>query len=168
MSVTALGTRGGDAVRAVARVVNYLDGRSPERAGRSPEWWDDRDLTDNAPCELGLRPAADGTLAYYADSVEGPGTWMGRGLAGFSPAGEVARAELERMLLGQDPVSGRQFLDGRGSAQRAHQLGRAGVDGPRRRATDHPPDRHPAGRLPPLPAQSGLSHGGGPVCRPAA
>jgi hypothetical protein len=116
VSVTALGSRDGDAAAAVARVVDYLDGRSPRPPGRSPQWWQDNGLDERAPCDHGLGPASNGAVSYYADSVEGPGTWMGRGLAGFSPAGEVPRPELARMLFGQDPHSGRQLLDGRGSA----------------------------------------------------
>jgi conjugative relaxase-like TrwC/TraI family protein len=127
VSVTALGSRDGDAAAAVARVVDYLDGRCPQPPGRSPQWWQDNGLDAQAPCDHGLSPASNGTVSYYADSVEGPGTWMGRGLAGFSPAGEVPRAELARMLLGQHPSSGRQLLDGRGSAARADHLGRGGT-----------------------------------------
>lgn len=55
----------------------------------------------------------------------GPGTWLGRGIAGFSPSGEVDRDELGRLLAGQHPRSGRQLLDARGSATRADHLGRA-------------------------------------------
>ncbi len=125
VSVTVLGSRDGNAAKAVAGVVNYLDGRSPAPAGRSPEWWEGKqELSSKAPCKHGLGGATDRALGYYADSVEGPGTWLGRGLAGFSTAGGVARDELARMLLGQDPSSGRQLLDGRGSAARADHLGR--------------------------------------------
>jgi conjugative relaxase-like TrwC/TraI family protein len=127
VSVTALGSRDGDAAAAVARVVDYLDGRCPQPPGRSPQWWQDNGLDAKAPCDHGLGPVTNGALGYYADSVEGPGTWMGRGLAGFAPAGEVSRAQLARMLFGQDPRSGRQLLDGRGSAARADHLGRGGA-----------------------------------------
>ena len=126
MSVTALGSRDGDAAAAVARVVNYLDGRGPCRPGRSPEWWDDTGLSARAACDHGLASASNGALGYYADSVEGPGRWLGRGLADFSPTGEVARAELEAMLLGRHPATGEQLLDARGSAARAQHLGRRG------------------------------------------
>ena len=128
VSVTALGSRDGDAAGAVARVVDYLDGRAPCPPGRSAEWWDDNDLEAKAPCPHGLATAADGALGYYADSVEGPGRWLGRGVAGFSPTGEVARAELEAMLLGRDPGSGKQLLDASGSATRAAHLGRRGEE----------------------------------------
>jgi conjugative relaxase-like TrwC/TraI family protein len=127
VSVTALGSRDGDAAAAVARVVDYLDGRCPQPPGRSPQWWQDNGLDAQAPCDHGLGSASTGAVSYYADSVEGPGTWMGRGLAGFFPTGEVPRPELARMLLGQHPSSGRQLLEGRGSAARADHLGRGGA-----------------------------------------
>jgi conjugative relaxase-like TrwC/TraI family protein len=126
VSVTALGSRDGDAAGAVARVVDYLDGRGPCRAGRSPEWWTDTGL-DGPGASSGLAAAGDGVVGYYADSVEGPGQWLGRGLAGFSPTGEVTRAELEAMLLGRHPGTGRQLLDARGSAARAAHRGRRGA-----------------------------------------
>ena len=126
VSVTALGSRDGDAAGAVARVVSYLDGRAPCPPGRSPEWWDGNNLDAKAPCPHGLEAPGDGAVAYYADSVEGPGRWLGRGMAGFSPAGEVARSELAAMLLGKHPATGAQLLDGRGSATRAQHLGRRG------------------------------------------
>ena len=114
-------------------MVDYLDGRAPAPSGRSPGWWKSNRLAGPSPVEPGAS-AGGGTLAYYADSVEGPGRWLGRGLAGFSPTGEVARDELARMLLGQHPTSGCQLLDGRGSSVRAHQLGRTAAsvaaDGP--------------------------------------
>jgi len=47
---------------------------------------------------------------------------MGRGLAGFAPAGEVSRNQLELMLLGCHPGNGRRLLGARGSAERAHRL----------------------------------------------
>jgi len=127
VSVTALGFRAGDAAGAVARVVDYLEGRAPAPPGRSPKWWQTNSLASPVTAEP-VAPAGDGVLAYYADSVEGPGRWLGRGLAGHSPTGEVARDELARMLLGQHPTSGCQLLDGRGSALRAHQLGRTAAD----------------------------------------
>ncbi|MFP5375179.1 MAG: MobF family relaxase, partial [Acidimicrobiia bacterium] len=126
VSVTALGSRDGDAAQAVARVVDYLDGRGPCRAGRSPEWWAGTGL-DGPPASSTLAAAGDGAVGYYADSVEGPGRWLGRGLAGFSPTGEVTRSQLEAMLLGRHPGTGEQLLDARGSAARAAHLGRRGA-----------------------------------------
>ena len=71
--VTALGSRDGDASVAVARVVDYLDGRCPA-AGRSPSWWDSSGISPASSDDVATMPeATDGALAYYADSVEGPG-----------------------------------------------------------------------------------------------
>ncbi len=70
VSVTVLGSRDGNAAKAVAGVVNYLDGRSPAPAGRSPEWWEGKqELSSKAPCKHGLGGATDRALGYYADSV---------------------------------------------------------------------------------------------------
>ncbi|MFN2505076.1 MAG: relaxase domain-containing protein [Acidimicrobiales bacterium] len=127
VSVTALGARGGHAAGAVVRVVDYLDGRRPTPAGRPPTWWKDNGLAAPTIDSGGpVSEPADGALAYYADSIEGPGTWLGRGLGPRALSGEVDRAQLARMLSGQDPATGRQLMDGRGSALRAGHLGREG------------------------------------------
>lgn len=115
VSVTTLGAADGDAVGAAGRVVAYLDGRSPARGGGSPG-------------QLPL-PPADGTEAvvgYYADSVEGPGRWLGRGISGMRIAGEVDKEHLRHVLLGQHARTGVQLLAPSGSAARAEQAGRAG------------------------------------------
>ncbi|HUR49370.1 MAG TPA: AAA family ATPase [Acidimicrobiales bacterium] len=78
-------------------------------------------LADKAPTGNGLERSRQGAVAYYADSVEGPGRWMGRGLYGFAPAGQVRREELELMLLGCHPATGHRLLHASGSAERARQ-----------------------------------------------
>ena len=45
----------------------------------------------------------DGTASYYADSVEGPGEWIGRGIEGVTMQGPVAPDDFRRLLLGHDP-----------------------------------------------------------------
>ncbi|HET7488271.1 MAG TPA: MobF family relaxase [Acidimicrobiales bacterium] len=120
VGVTVLGSRHGDAATAVAKVVAYLDGRSGCAPGRTPQWWDEAGVPDAAPCAHGLGTPAPGAVAYYADSVEGPGRWLGRGIVGYSPTGTVARADFEAVLAGRDPRNGRQLLEARGSAARAH------------------------------------------------
>ena len=42
-----------------------------------------------------------GIVGYYADSVEGPGMWLGWGMTGVRPSGQVDPDELRRVLLGQ-------------------------------------------------------------------
>ena len=79
-------------------MLGYLEGRTtgrrgPERGG------------PNAPAPPDV-PEASGPAAYYADSVEGPGTWIGHGVGGVTMAGTVESAELRRLLLAQDPRTG--------------------------------------------------------------
>ncbi len=108
LSVTTLGSRDGRAAGAARAVVNYLDGRAVAPGGRRPG-----ELAD-VP-----RPEGDGLVGYYADSVEGPGHWLGRGFAGVAPEGVVDPEQLYRVLLGQDPVTGDQLMGAQGSAVRA-------------------------------------------------
>jgi hypothetical protein len=94
VSITTLGSRHG--VDAAAKgVVGYLADRSRQPTGgrsRSPD------------ALHGKGPAA-----YYADSVEGPGRWMGSGVGPAFRSGTVTAVELERLLLGWDPASGAQL-----------------------------------------------------------
>jgi len=90
VSVTTLGSRDGNALAAAAKVIDYLDGRSPARAGAAAQ-------------PLAGPPALDATggiVGYYADSVEGPGMWLGRGMTGVRPSDQVDPDELRRVLLG--------------------------------------------------------------------
>ncbi|MEW6155336.1 MAG: MobF family relaxase [Actinomycetota bacterium] len=134
MSVTPLGARGGggQGAAAVAKVVDYLEGHRAEPPGRSERWWDESDLLRPSLPTRGPEPApaTEGALAYYADSVEGAGRWVGRGVVSAPPTGPVARCELERMLTGQGPTTGERLVDGRGPAERAEQLGRDHGDRP--------------------------------------
>ncbi|HEV2069599.1 MAG TPA: MobF family relaxase [Acidimicrobiales bacterium] len=108
LSVTALGSRDGGAAAAAQAVVNYLDGRGVAAGGRRPG------SLGEVP-----RPESEGLVGYYADSVEGAGRWLGRGLGDAQPQGEVDGQQLYRALLGQDPTSGEQLVGARGSAVRA-------------------------------------------------
>jgi len=119
VSVTALGSRTGDAAGAAAGVVDYLDGNRPEQAGTQPG------PTPELPAPQ-LR-ALGGTrvvTGYYADSVEGPGHWLGRGLAGVNLTGQVDAADLLRVLQGQHPGTGTHLVAAHGSAGRAERAGR--------------------------------------------
>src|SRR5438874_7496723 len=95
VSVTPLGSRRGDARGAAAAVLDYLDGRTSNRSGPNRGGPLQRDTPGP--------PTATGPAAYYADSVEGPGSWLGHGVAGLRMHGAVDPAELERLLLAQDP-----------------------------------------------------------------
>src|SRR5260221_7192434 len=101
--VTPLGARPGrDVGGGVAATVEYLDGRRRQKA-RAP----DR--------SVGPAPGGDGestgAVGYYADSSDQPGVWAGRGVAGVQLRGTVGRDQLARLLLGQDPRTGRQLVN---------------------------------------------------------
>jgi len=104
----------GDANAAAAAVVSYLDGRGPARGGRAPGHQPDLTRLDGG----------DGLVGYYADSVEGPGTWLGRGMTGVRLSGQVDTDHLRAVLVGRDPFTGAQLADVSGSARRAEQAGR--------------------------------------------
>jgi conjugative relaxase-like TrwC/TraI family protein len=107
VSVTALGSRHG-ADSAAKGVVKYLAERSrqPTSARRQP------------PDAV----ISNGPGAYYADSVEGPGRWLGSGVGPAFGSGTVTAVELERLLLGQDPASGAQLR----ATTRAHSVDQSG------------------------------------------
>ena len=113
--VTTLGAADGGAARAAAAVVAYLDGRQPSsRAGEKP----------GQPPELPVLDGTGGIVGYYADSVEGPGRWLCRGITGMRLAGQVDAEAFRRVLLGQHALTGEQLVGARGSAVRAEQAGR--------------------------------------------
>lgn len=115
--VTTLGAADGNAAGAVNAVVKYLDGRASAPGGIHPS-------------SLPELPTLDGTtgiVGYYADSVEGPGRWLGRGITGMRLGGQVHLEEFRRVLLGQHAVTGEQLVGARGSAVRAEHAGRAGA-----------------------------------------
>lgn len=115
--VTTLGAADGNAAGAVNAVVKYLDGRATAPGGIHPS-------------SLPELPTPDGTtgiVGYYADSVEGPGRWLGRGITGMRLGGEVHPEEFRRVLLGQHAVTGEQLVGARGSAARAEGAGREGA-----------------------------------------
>jgi conjugative relaxase-like TrwC/TraI family protein len=116
--VTTLGAADGGAARAANAVVAYLDGRQPSsRAGTQP---------GQVP-ELPVLDATGGLVGYYADSVEGPGRWLGRGITGMRLEGIVDAEAFRRVLLGRHAVTGEQLVGARGSAVRAEQAGRTEV-----------------------------------------
>ena len=99
VSVTPLGARAGrDVGSAVAATVEYLDGRR-------------RELTRGQGHSNGALGGTEssGAVGYYADSSDQPGHWTGRGVGGVQLRGPVGREQLARLLLGQDPRTGRQL-----------------------------------------------------------
>lgn len=105
LKVTALGSNTQSAAGAASGVANYLLGTADE--------------SDRATAQL-LSPVA-GTEQqgrYYADSIEGPGHWLGHGATRLSLQGVVNREAFERVLSGRDPATGARLLSARGSAGR--------------------------------------------------
>ncbi|MGH9014392.1 MAG: MobF family relaxase [Acidimicrobiia bacterium] len=102
VSITPLGSVQGDADHAATQVVGYLEGKVD--AGRRIQ---------------AHRSPGVGVGAYYADSVEGPGRWSGRGAAALGLEGTVDAQHLQDLLVGRRPGTGEQLLDATGSAARA-------------------------------------------------
>jgi conjugative relaxase-like TrwC/TraI family protein len=100
-SVTVLGDSSNAGLANVGkRIVEYLEGG--RLVVRGPG------VADDAP------PAADQTVAYYADSPEiRPGRWL------LGNTGEVDPDELATLLAGFDPSSGEPLISAKGSNRRA-------------------------------------------------
>ena len=62
--------------------------------------------------------------AYYADSLEGPGRWLGAGAAFQRLDGAVERDAFQRVLEGRHPLTGARLVTARGSSQRQPSGGR--------------------------------------------
>jgi conjugative relaxase-like TrwC/TraI family protein len=110
LTVTPIGSTRLNGPRVAAAVVEYLEG--------------DVQSTDGKPTarQLLARPRDDGTdgvVTYYADSIEGPGMWLGRGATRLGLDGLVDREPLERVLSGRHPTSGERLLHAVGSAARS-------------------------------------------------
>ena len=75
----------------------------------------------------------DRTAGYYADSIEGPGAWLGMGAAALGLGAVVDHDAFARVLEGRHPVNGERLLHARGAADRVHlavgQATRRDVDG---------------------------------------
>lgn len=105
VSVTPLGSRQGDAGRAAIQVVNYVEGKvqAAERLARDP---------------------AGEARGYYADSVEGPGWWLGGGTDWLGLNGQVVPDHLERVLRGEHPGTGERLRPATRAAQASAASGR--------------------------------------------
>ena len=102
LTVTPLGASGQSASGVAAAVVNYLEGEAGRRG----------------PSLLNRPTASVG--AYYADSIEGPGRWLGAGAAFRDLDGLVGRDEFQRVLEGRHPTTGERLVTAQGSSQRGH------------------------------------------------
>ena len=98
LTITPIGSTEASAARVAAAVVDYLEGARG----------------DPGTALLG----GGATVAYYADSREGPGRWLGAGAAFQRLEGVVDRDAFERVLDGRHPFTGARLLTARGSSQR--------------------------------------------------
>ena len=107
VSVTALGARPDRVKAAAGDVVAYLAGRQTNNLTRAGS------LGDGKP----VLAQESGPGAYYSDSAERAGRW--RGVEAGRLGGSVDPAMLQRVLLGQDPVTGEQLVSSQGSSGRS-------------------------------------------------
>lgn len=119
LNVTPIGSGRLSAGQVAKAVVEYLAG--PARQLPNPG------ITDRSPIA-----EIDRAAAYYADSIEGPGAWLGSGASVLGLDGEVSHEAFARVLEGRHPVTGERLLHARGAADRAH----LAVGQPTRRADD--------------------------------
>lgn len=106
IDVTPLGGQGRSVASIAATIVDYL-----ENAVGDPG----AELL--SPTSTG---GVDGAAGYYADSREGPGSWLGAGADWHRLGGEVDREAFTRVLEGRHPATGERLITARGSSQRAH------------------------------------------------
>ncbi len=103
VTVTPLGASGQNVSSVASAVVDYLEG-TDQRSGVG--------LVDSPP--------ASSASTYYADSIEGPGRWMGAGASFRSLDGLVDRDSFQRVLEGRHPATGERLVTASGSSQRTH------------------------------------------------
>ena len=104
LKVTPCGARANTASEAADAIIDYLMGRS-----RDPM---------QAAAKVLNRQGVDGTVEYYADTVEGDGVWLGKGAAYFGLSGTVDETHLRHVLTGRHPFTGARLLTAQGSAAR--------------------------------------------------
>ena len=107
VSVTALGADRSRTTSAAANVVAYLEGETAGRLGRPGS------LGDGKP----LLAQESGPGTYYSDSAERAGRW--RGVEAARLGDSVDPMMLQRVLLGQDPVTAEQLVSAQGSSGRS-------------------------------------------------
>lgn len=100
LTVTPIGAVGASSAGVSAAVVDYLEGVRG----------------DPGAALLG----GVGAAAYYADSRERPGRWLGAGAAFQRLAGVIDRDSFQRVLDGRHPMTGVRLVTARGSSQRQH------------------------------------------------
>lgn len=113
VSVTTLGAAAGERRRAADQIVGYLEGKrqSPERGVEHRRSRPGSMGPDTSPIADALaRPGLAG--GYYADAAEAPGRWRGLGAGPdrYELGATVEPEAFRRVLLGQDPHTGRQLV----------------------------------------------------------
>jgi len=86
VSITPLGSNDRNPERAASQVVRYVESKIQASQRITPEH--------------------SGVEAYYADSVEGPGRWLGSGTTRLGLAETVQTEHLRKVLVGQHPGTG--------------------------------------------------------------
>ena len=119
--VTPIGASGSTPGSVARAVVAYLEGGAVDPAAS---------LLLGAGTSSTAGGQAAGAVAYYADSMEGPGRWLGRGASALGLTGTVTREALSSVLTGRDPATGARLLTAQGSTRRGH----LAVGTPERRA----------------------------------
>lgn len=117
LNVTPIGSARLSAAKVARAVVEYLAGveRKQPAPSMTPPGKD-------AAEDRGIEPAA----GYYADSVEGPGQWLGTGASWLGLEGLAEREAFARVLEGRHPTTGERLLRATGVADRSHlAVGRA-------------------------------------------
>lgn len=105
LTVTPLGAQSASTATVARSVVDYLEG---ERG------------SSTAKLLQATGVGAGNTTSYFADSIEGPGRWLGEGSAFRDLDGVVEREALQRVLEGRHPASGERLVTAQGSSQRGH------------------------------------------------
>ncbi|MGH9135862.1 MAG: MobF family relaxase [Acidimicrobiales bacterium] len=111
LNVTPIGSGRLSARQVAKAVVEYLAGVARQQPAPA--------LTGPAPPDP-AGPGLDRTAGYYADSIEGPGRWLGMGATALGLDGVVDHLAFARVLEGRHPVSGERLLRAQGAADRAH------------------------------------------------
>ncbi|MGH9137912.1 MAG: MobF family relaxase [Acidimicrobiales bacterium] len=111
LNVTPIGSGRLSAGQVAKAVVEYLAGVAQQPPGPG--------LTNPGGVEPPA-PELDRASAYYADSIEGPGTWLGMGAAALGLEGVVDHTAFARVLEGRHPTTGERLLRAQGSADRDH------------------------------------------------
>ena len=105
LTITPIGAKGRTASAVAAAVVGYLDSPS---------------LDLGAGLLAKQTPDQSFPVEYYADSVEGPGRWLGTGAEALGLAGVIDPGEFQRVLGGRHPHTGERLITAQGSSQRKH------------------------------------------------